>query len=240
MKSVVELSIREFDNREEEMEKWKLRRTQGETKQPLHERMAQHRREEGKSIYVKLERPSLKRGGGLRRYLSPTYNAVASFLPRQLNSHSHLDSPSSDNPHESRLGQLLSMMFHLTWRCTKRVTNGSVIWNKWAVNCSCHSAAMFLFCVVWLNVSRGWIKGIQRQTFGQLHTQFLKQPLEHYTLLCQNPFSHILGKNHFSGEHLRTEEKWIMLHVSDVKLESNVVTEKNNLAGIMCLFSRHV
>ena len=45
------------------------------------------------------ERPSLNRGGGLRHYLSPTYNAVLSFLPRQFNNHSHLGS------HEGLLGQ---------------------------------------------------------------------------------------------------------------------------------------
>lgn len=32
----------------------------------------------------------LNRGVGLRRYLSPTYNAVLSSLPRQLNNHSHM------------------------------------------------------------------------------------------------------------------------------------------------------
>ena len=42
---------------------------------------------------VWLRQPSLNRGGGLRHYLSPTYTAVLSSLPRQLNSHSHLDSP---------------------------------------------------------------------------------------------------------------------------------------------------
>lgn len=47
-------------------------------------------------IYVKLERTSLNRGGGLR---SPTYNAVLSSLPRQLNNHSNLDSPSPNDPH---------------------------------------------------------------------------------------------------------------------------------------------
>ena len=33
-------------------------------------------------IYVKLEQPSLIRGGGLQHYLSPTYNAVLSSLPK--------------------------------------------------------------------------------------------------------------------------------------------------------------
>ena len=36
------------------------------------------------SIYVKLEQPSLNRGGGLRHYLSPIYKAVLSSLHRQL------------------------------------------------------------------------------------------------------------------------------------------------------------
>ena len=38
------------------------------------------------SIYVKLERPSLNRGGGLWHYLSPTYSAVLSSLPDSLTS----------------------------------------------------------------------------------------------------------------------------------------------------------
>ena len=37
--------------------------------------------------------------------LTPTYNAVLSFLPRQLNNQSHLCSPSPSNPHEGWLGQ---------------------------------------------------------------------------------------------------------------------------------------
>ena len=41
------------------------------------------------SIYIKLEQLSLNRGGGLQHYLSPTYNAVLSSLPRHLNNHSH-------------------------------------------------------------------------------------------------------------------------------------------------------
>ena len=95
----------------------------GETKQPLHKRMAQHRRanssgpdsavhlhikekahsfddnnvqildredrwfERGvkEAIYVKVEKPSLNRGGGLRYQLSPIYNAALSSLPRRLN-----------------------------------------------------------------------------------------------------------------------------------------------------------
>ena len=57
------------------------------------------------SIYVNLERPSLKRGGGPRQYLSTTYNTVQSSLPRQLNNHSHLGSPSLRNQHVSGSGQ---------------------------------------------------------------------------------------------------------------------------------------
>ena len=53
-----------------------------------------------KSICVKLERPTLNRGSGLRHYLSPTYNAVLCSLTRQLINHSHLGSPSPSNPHE--------------------------------------------------------------------------------------------------------------------------------------------
>ena len=44
------------------------------------------------SIYIKLERPSLNREGGLRHYLSPTNNTVLSSLSRQLNNHPHLGS----------------------------------------------------------------------------------------------------------------------------------------------------
>ena len=40
------------------------------------------------SIYVKLEWPSLNRGGGLWHNLTPTYNAGLSSLSRQLNNHS--------------------------------------------------------------------------------------------------------------------------------------------------------
>ena len=36
------------------------------------------------SVYLKLKRPSLNRGGALRHYISPTDNAVLSFLPRHL------------------------------------------------------------------------------------------------------------------------------------------------------------
>ena len=36
---------------------------------------------EEESIYVKLERPSLNRGGGLLHYLSTTYNTVLSLSP---------------------------------------------------------------------------------------------------------------------------------------------------------------
>ena len=57
------------------------------------------------SIHVKLEWPSLNRGGGLRHYLSPTYNAVLSYPHRQLNNHSHLGSPNSSNPHGGWLDQ---------------------------------------------------------------------------------------------------------------------------------------
>ena len=56
-------------------------------------------------LYVKLERPFLIRGGGLRHHLSPTHNAVLNSLPRQLKKHSHLGSPSPSNQHEGLLGQ---------------------------------------------------------------------------------------------------------------------------------------
>ena len=34
------------------------------------------------AIYVKRERPSLNRGGGLRVHLSPSYNAVIAAIPQ--------------------------------------------------------------------------------------------------------------------------------------------------------------
>ena len=46
-----------------------------------------------KMASVKLEWPSLNRGGGRWRYLSPSYNAVLSSLPRQINN------PDSPSPH---------------------------------------------------------------------------------------------------------------------------------------------
>ena len=60
------------------------------------------------SINIKLERPSLNRGGGLRHYLSPSYDVVPSSLPRHVDNHSHLGSPSCNNSHESRSGQSLT------------------------------------------------------------------------------------------------------------------------------------
>ena len=56
-------------------------------------------------ISVKPERLSSNRGGGLRHYLSPSYNAVLSSLPRQLNNPSHLGSPRPRNPLEDRFDQ---------------------------------------------------------------------------------------------------------------------------------------
>ena len=45
---------------------------------------------------------SLSRGGGLRHYLSPTYNAVLSSLS---NKNSHQDSPNPSNQHEGWFDQ---------------------------------------------------------------------------------------------------------------------------------------
>ena len=59
------------------------------------------------AIYIKLERPSLNRGGGLQHHLSPFYNAVLSSLPKQLNNHSHLGLPISSNLHKGKLDQWL-------------------------------------------------------------------------------------------------------------------------------------
>ena len=105
----------------------------GETKQPIHKRMAQHRRasssgndsavhlhlkdkghsfedhnvrvlaredrwfERGvkEAIYVKLEKPSLNRGGGLRFNLPSIYNSVLTSVPRKFQQHSHLEPPGS-------------------------------------------------------------------------------------------------------------------------------------------------
>ena len=66
------------------------------------------------SIYVNLEQPSFNRGGGLRHYLSATYNAVLSSLLRQLNNHSHLGSPNTSNPHRGRLNQSVSLHAQLS------------------------------------------------------------------------------------------------------------------------------
>ena len=117
----------------------------GETKQPLHKRMSQHRRatttgqdsavhlhlkEKGHSfddhkvrilaredrwfergvkeaIHVKLERPSLNRGGGLRHHLSPTYNAVFRALPRRHSRRSHRQPGDPDDSHRGDGGEPL-------------------------------------------------------------------------------------------------------------------------------------
>ena len=115
----------------------------GETKQPLHKCMSQHRRattsgqdsavhlhlkEKGHSfddhkvrilaredrwfergvkeaIHVKLERPSLNRGGGLRHHLSPTYNAVFRALSKRCSHLSHLQSGDPSNSHQRAGGE---------------------------------------------------------------------------------------------------------------------------------------
>jgi len=41
------------------------------------------------TIYVKLEKPSLIRGGGLRYHLSRTYNAALTLFPRRFHNHSY-------------------------------------------------------------------------------------------------------------------------------------------------------
>ncbi|TWW56851.1 hypothetical protein D4764_14G0010510 [Takifugu flavidus] len=48
------------------------------------------------AIHVKLEKPSLNRGGGLRHFLSPTYNAVLHSFQQQ-NKHSHHSRRPSDS-----------------------------------------------------------------------------------------------------------------------------------------------
>ena len=57
------------------------------------------RGEKGIHLY-QTGKPSLSSRGGRRHYLSPTC-----MVPRQLNTQSHLGSPSTSNPHESWLGQ---------------------------------------------------------------------------------------------------------------------------------------
>ena len=75
-------------------------------KQFLWGQQCEHLAQRGQMVvYVKLGRQSLSRRGGLRHYLSPTYNAVLSSLPRQLNRNSHQDSSSSNNPLEDQFDQ---------------------------------------------------------------------------------------------------------------------------------------
>ena len=50
--------------------------------------------EDGWFETLKLEQPCSDKGGGLRHYLSSTYNPEPSSLPRRLNNHSHLGSAS--------------------------------------------------------------------------------------------------------------------------------------------------
>ena len=54
------------------------------------------------SIYLKLEQPSLNRGGGLRHQLSATYNAVLKSLPRKLNHSLHLSSWDTSDSHDDQ------------------------------------------------------------------------------------------------------------------------------------------
>ena len=54
------------------------------------------------AIYVKLEKPSLNRGGGFRYHLSSAYNAAFSLLPRQVHNHSHLGSCDQNSLFETR------------------------------------------------------------------------------------------------------------------------------------------
>ena len=55
------------------------------------------------AIHVKLEKPSLNRGGGLRFNLSPVYDSVLGSLSRKLNTHSPLVPPSTNDPQGNRL-----------------------------------------------------------------------------------------------------------------------------------------
>ena len=61
-----------------------------------------------KAIYVRLEKPSLNKGGGLRHHLSETYNAVLGALPRRFDPHTHLGPCDSKLLHETKVeGQTL-------------------------------------------------------------------------------------------------------------------------------------
>ena len=48
------------------------------------------------AIYVKVEKPSLNRGGGLRHHLSPIYNAALSTIPRKFKNKSCPEPTTSD------------------------------------------------------------------------------------------------------------------------------------------------
>ncbi|OCU02231.1 hypothetical protein XELAEV_18007992mg [Xenopus laevis] len=49
------------------------------------------------AIHVKVEKPSLNRGGGLRHHLSATYNAVLTSVPWRIQNTSHIHSCNSHN-----------------------------------------------------------------------------------------------------------------------------------------------
>ena len=58
------------------------------------------------AIYVKVEKPSLNRGGGLRHHLSPIYNAALSAIPRKIKNKSCLKPNTSDsNEQDDRRSQ---------------------------------------------------------------------------------------------------------------------------------------
>ena len=81
------------------------------------------------AIYVKVEKPSLNRGGGLRHHLSPIYNAVLSSLPRRFNNlaskNNGLSQVALENPNEPnncRSGLASSVSNHSDSNDSKRLS----------------------------------------------------------------------------------------------------------------------
>ena len=60
------------------------------------------------AIYVKMQRHSLNRGGGLRHRLSSIYNAVVKSCPRHFKPPKKLASYDHNNSNDARVGKLLA------------------------------------------------------------------------------------------------------------------------------------
>ena len=80
------------------------------------------------AVCVSVSAPGLLLGENtdVTNHKSPTYNAVPSSLPRQLNNHLHLGSPSTSNPHEGQLGPLVGRWPNDSETQRSRVLNGAV------------------------------------------------------------------------------------------------------------------